>query len=115
MSDPHHTPGTTTDAKSNVLGEIDKPATLYVVWIGILVLFATTVLISQSGALGKYTLFAQLAIGATQASLVAYHFMHLKQGDRVVTLTALSSVFWIGILFVLFMADYMSRHRQMGW
>lgn len=39
--------------------------------------------------------------------------MHLRHGDKVVTLAALSSVFWLGILFVLFMADYMSRHRIM--
>jgi cytochrome c oxidase subunit IV len=46
---------------------------------------------------------------------VAYHFMHLKQGDRVVILTALASIFWMGILFVLFMADYMTRRMIVGW
>ena len=44
-----------------------------------------------------------------QAGLVAYFFMHLRQGDRVVILTALSSLFWMGILFVLFLADYTTR------
>ena len=62
-------------------------------------------------ALGKYALPIQLAIGCVQAGLVAYFFMHLRQGDRVVILTALSSLFWMGILFVLFMADYMTRHQ----
>ena len=33
----------------------------------------------------------------------------IGQGDRVVILTALSSIFWMGILFVLFLADYMTR------
>ena len=41
--------------------------------------------------------------------------MHLKQGDRVVTLTALASLFWMGILFVLFLTDYMSRKTIVGW
>ena len=58
----------------------------------------------------KFTLPMQLFIGSIQAGLVGYHFMHLKQGDKVVILTALSSLFWMGILFVLFMGDYMTRH-----
>ncbi len=40
--------------------------------------------------------------------------MHLRQGDRVVILTALSSLFWMGILFVLFMSDYMTRIKVVG-
>ena len=62
----------------------------------------------------KYTLPLQLSIGSIQAGLVAYHFMHLKQGDKVVILTALSSLFWMGILFVLFLSDYMTRNMLVG-
>ena len=57
----------------------------------------------------KFTLPMQLLIGSVQAGLVGYYFMHLRQGDKVVVLTALSSLFWMGILFVLFMGDYMTR------
>ena len=65
----------------------------------------------SSLGLGKFALPLQLAIACIQAGLVAYYFMHLRQGDRVVILTALSSLFWMGILFVLFMADFATRNR----
>lgn len=121
MANTHHakpastSPGTPADTRHNVLGEIDQPPMLFAVFGGIIVLFLATVFISKSGVMGPYALFVQLAIGTMQAGLVAYYFMHLRQGDRVVILTALSSVFWLGILFVLFMSDYMTRHRVMGW
>ncbi len=69
----------------------------------------------SSMGLGKLGLPVQLTIGAIQAALVGYYFMHLKQNDKVVTLTALASIFWMGILFVLFMSDYMTRRMIVGW
>jgi cytochrome c oxidase subunit 4 len=56
-----------------------------------------------------------LIIACLQAGLVAYYFMHLRQSDRIVILTALSSLFWLGILFVLVLADYMTRTLHVGW
>ncbi len=118
MSDPHATPTGTTpgahDAKHDVLGEIDSPATLFVVYLVVLGLALLNIGMSVAG-LGRMTLFAQLAIGSVQAAVVAYYFMHLKQGDRVVTLAALASIFWVGILLVLYMADYMSRPYVVAW
>ncbi|MBA4187894.1 MAG: hypothetical protein C0467_07735 [Planctomycetaceae bacterium] len=112
MSDPKTTPAAT--GEHDVLGHVDSPPTLLIVFVAILVLFAATVGISSSGMFGKYTLFVQLGIGSIQASLVGCYFMHLRHGDRVVILTALASIFWMGILFVLFMSDYMTRHRVIG-
>ncbi|MCE9564667.1 MAG: cytochrome C oxidase subunit IV family protein [Planctomycetes bacterium] len=112
-SDPNQTPAT-PPGHNDVLGHVDSPPTLIMVWVAVLALFGLTVALSSSGMFGKYTLFVQLAIGTVQAGLVAYHFMHLRHGDRVVVLTALASIFWMGILFVLFMSDYMSRSRVMG-
>jgi cytochrome c oxidase subunit 4 len=117
MSDPHATPTGTTpgahEAKHDVLGEIDAPSTLYVVYLVVLGLALLNIGLSVTG-LGSMTQLVQLLIGSVQAAVVAYYFMHLKQGDRVVILAALASVFWVGILFVLFMADYMSRQYVVG-
>lgn len=116
----NHAPATTTTAPAaghadhGVTGHVDSPATLFIVFLGVIGLFALTVVVSMSGKLGAYTLFAQLAIGTVQATLVGLYFMHLRHGDKVVILTALASVFWMGILFVLFMSDYMTRNRVMG-
>ncbi len=115
MSDPHATPTTpgTTDSKHDVLGEVDSPATLFAVYLAVLLLALANIGLSTTG-LGKYGLVLQLAIATIQAGIVAYYFMHLRQGDKVVILTALASIFWMGILFVLFMADYMTRPMVVG-
>ena len=108
MADPHanpHPPTTHDYAK-----EADQPSLLYIVWAAVLGLALANIGLATTGFGGKYALAVQLGIGAVQAFLVCYYFMHLKQSEKVVTLTALASVFWVGILFVLFMADYMSRH-----
>ncbi len=107
MAHSHHS---TAHNSHSDLGEVDSPSTLITVYVIILALLAATVLISMSGSLGRYTLFAQLAISSIQATIVGCYFMHLRHSDRVVTLTALASVFWLFILFVLFMSDYMTRH-----
>jgi cytochrome c oxidase subunit IV len=104
MADAHHTNITTYD----VAKDADAPATLFIVFALVIGLALANIGLSSLG-LGKFALPLQLAIGCVQAGLVAYYFMHLRQGDRVVILTALSSIFWMGILFVLFLADYMTR------
>ncbi len=106
MSDPHAAP---TAPAHDYAKEADKPALLYVVWLAVLAFALANIGLSTLG-MGKYALVVQLGIATVQATLVCYYFMHLKQGDKVVILTALASVFWVGILFVLFMADYATRH-----
>ena len=90
--------------------DVDSPGLLLVVFVAVLGMALGNVFLSTSIGPTKFTLPLQLAIGSIQAGLVAYYFMHLRQGDKVVILTALSSLFWMGILFVLFMGDYMTRH-----
>jgi cytochrome c oxidase subunit IV len=116
MSDPH-TPTTTetpTDSPLYFSRSVDNPVTLWIVFAAVIGLSFASLGLSSLG-LGKFALPMQLCIGALQAGLVAYHFMHLKQADKVVILTALASIFWMGILFVLFLTDYMSRKAIVGW
>jgi cytochrome c oxidase subunit 4 len=107
MADPHHTPANAHDFNK----EVDDPKTLILVFAAVIGLALATIGLSSALGPGMLALPLQLAIACVQAGLVAYYFMHLRQGDRVVILTALSSIFWMGILFVLFMADYATRHR----
>ena len=113
-TDPHSQTPASADAKHDVIGEVDNPGTLLLVFAAIIALVGVTVGLSSLG-LGRYALVVQLAIATIQAGLVAYHFMHLRHGDRVVILTALASIFWMGILFVLFMSDYMTRGMLVGF
>jgi cytochrome c oxidase subunit IV len=116
MSEPHGPSTTETGAPDPMAfsREVDNPPTLFIVYALVIGLSLASVGLSSLG-LGKLALPLQLCIGTMQAGLVAYFFMHLRQGDRVVILTALASIFWMGILFVLFMADYMTRKIIVGW
>ena len=88
----------------------DTPASIYGVYFGVLGLAAATILLSQAGLRGL-ALPVQMGIASVQAFLVAYFWMHLKRKDKVVTLTALASLFWTALLFVLFLADFVTRWR----
>ena len=107
MSDPNTPPAT---PKATVNYDVDKPSMIVVVYLLVLGGAALNVAVSSAG-LGKYTLFVQLVIGAVQAALVALYWMHLKKSDRVIGLTALASLFWLGIAFVLILSDFFTRHR----
>lgn len=113
MSDPHNTPPTADDPHG-IRSDVDSPGLLLVVFLAVLGLALANVGISTKMGPTKYTLVVQLAIATVQAGLVSYYFMHLRHGDKVVILTALSSLFWMGILFVLFMADYLTRFWVVG-
>jgi cytochrome c oxidase subunit 4 len=120
MSDPTTTPATPAPAPApaddpfGVRKDLDNPAQLFVVFLAVLGLALLNIFLSSAIGPTKITLPLQLSIASVQAGLVAYFFMHLRQGDKVVLLTALSSLFWMGILFVLFLSDYMTRHLIVG-
>ena len=50
-----------------------------------------------------------LVIATGKAILVVLFFMHVKDSDRLTKLTVLSGIFWLGILLVLTMTDFLSR------
>jgi cytochrome c oxidase subunit 4 len=113
MSDPHNTTPIADDPHG-MRKDLDSTGLLLVVFVAVLGLALANVGISLKMGPTKYTLVVQLAIASVQAGLVAYYFMHLRHGDKVVILTALSSLFWMAILFVLFLADYMTRFWVVG-
>src|SRR5579883_82904 len=120
MSDPTSTPTSTTsstpatDDPHGIRKDVDSAGQLAVVFLVIVGLALVNVFASIAIGPTKFTLPIQLGIATVQAGIVAYYFMHLRQGDKVVVLTALSSLFWMGILFVLFLSDYMTRHLVVG-
>ena len=116
MADPTTTPATTAPADDpyGIRKDLDNPGLLALVYLGVVGLALANIGLSMAIGPTKFTLPLQLAIASVQAGLVAYYFMHLKQGDKVVILTAISSLFWMGILFVLFLSDYMTRHLVVG-
>src|SRR5262245_11397093 len=50
-----------------------------------------------------------MLIAGTKASLVILFFMHVKYSKRIVALIVASGLFWLGLLIVGTLHDYLSR------
>jgi len=61
--------------------------------------------------LGVFNTVVALGIAVFKAVLVLLFFMHLRHGTRLTWVVVLSGVFWLAILLVVTMGDYLTR----GW
>jgi cytochrome c oxidase subunit 4 len=61
--------------------------------------------------LGPMNTVAALAIAVFKATLVVLFFMHVKYSTRLTWAVVIGSIFWLGILLALTLADYLTR----GW
>jgi len=50
-----------------------------------------------------------LAIATTKALLVILFFMHVRYSSKLTKMTVLAGFFWLGILLLMTMGDYISR------
>lgn len=110
MADPHTHDAHTRPDDPPTMHDVDKPGQIIGVFAAVLLLALANIGLSVTG-LGKIALPVQLAIGCVQAGLVAYYWMHMRRGDVVVTLTALSALFFMFIFYVLVFSDYLTRWR----
>ena len=61
--------------------------------------------------LGALNTVAALTIAVFKAVLVVLFFMHAKYSTKLTWVVIVSGVFWLGILLVLTLNDYLTR----GW
>lgn len=61
--------------------------------------------------LGIFNSVVALAIAFTKMLLIILFFMHVRYSSRLVWVAACVGFFWLGILLVLAMGDYITR----GW
>ena len=61
--------------------------------------------------LGPLNNIVMLTVACAKALLVILFFMHVRWGTRLTWVVAASGFFWLLILFVLTMNDYLTR----GW
>ncbi|MGA9120063.1 MAG: cytochrome C oxidase subunit IV family protein [Bacteroidota bacterium] len=59
--------------------------------------------------LGPYNIVVALAVAVVKAILVVLFFMHVKYGSRLVWLFAAGGVFWLAILFMFTLSDFLTR------
>jgi len=61
--------------------------------------------------LGPLNTITAMLISVAKAALIVLFFMHMRYGKPLMWIFAGAGVFWLGIMLVLAMSDYMSR----GW
>ncbi len=82
--------------------------TYYLVFFALLVGTGLTVFAAFQN-LGIFNAPVALGIAGIKAILVGLFFMHIKDSNRLTKVTVLAGIFWLGILFVLVLTDYLSR------
>ena len=82
--------------------------TYYGVFAGLMVLLAATVGIAYIH-LGKLNIAVALLIAFVKATLIILYFMHVRYSSRLLWIFVGAGFFWLGILFALSFADYVTR------
>jgi cytochrome c oxidase subunit 4 len=59
--------------------------------------------------LGSFNTVAAMGIAVFKATLVVLFFMHVRYSPKLTWAVVMGGVFWLGILLVLTMTDYMTR------
>ena len=85
------------------------PKRVYYIIFGILMLCTYLTVQMAFFDLGRLNVVAALVIAVFKATLVVLFFMHVKYSTRLIWAVALGGVFWLGIMFVLTMGDYLTR------
>ena len=91
-------------------GHIVPPRVYIAVFLVLILMTATTTAVSFVD-LGPWNTVVALAIAVFKATLVVLFFMHIKYSRRLMQLVIGGGIFWLAILIVLTLSDFMSR----GW
>jgi cytochrome c oxidase subunit 4 len=87
------------------------PVRTYLAVFGALMIFTAITVAVAFVDLGALNNVVMLGIALLKATLVILFFMHVKYGTRLIPLVVSSGFFFLLILFVITMSDYMTR----GW
>jgi cytochrome c oxidase subunit 4 len=91
-------------------GHISPKSTYYTIFGTLMAMTAVTVLVAFVN-IGILNFPIALTIAIFKATLVVLFFMHAKYSSRLTKLVVGGAFFFLGILLMLTMTDYMSR----GW
>ena len=73
-----------------------------------MVLTVLTVVAAQFD-FGSLNVVIAMAIAVTKATLVVLFFMHVRYSSRLTWIVVISGFFWLGIMFLFTMSDYVTR------
>ena len=60
-------------------------------------------------ARSEFNTVAAIAIACFKALIVVLYFMHVKYSTRLIKLTVIAGLYWLGIIFALTLGDYLTR------
>ncbi len=80
----------------------------YGIFAILLVLTGVTVAVAYLD-LGRLNTVAAIAIACFKALIVVLYFMHVKYSTRLIKLTVIAGLYWMGIIFALTLGDYLTR------
>jgi caa(3)-type oxidase, subunit IV len=83
------------------------------IFLALLILTGTTCAVSYLN-LGRLNAVVAMTIAIIKALLVALYFMHLRYGLGIYRLVGLAALFWLGIMIVLTISDYLTRIAVAG-
>ena len=103
MSEPRET---VHEHDHHVVAPTASTLTIFAVLAGL----ALLQLVVGFADLGPWKVVASLLVAGVQASVLALFFMDLKQADQLTWLCAGAAVFWVGLMFLFTLTDYLTRY-----
>ena len=88
---------------------IHVPTRVYILNYAALMALLLITAVAARFDLGAGNTYISLGVAAAKAALVLLFFMHVRYGKLLIRLTAGVGFFWLGILFVLALSDYLTR------
>lgn len=90
------------------------PVTTYLaVFAGLIILLILTVVVAFFD-FGVFNRVIALAIAVAKASLIMAYFMHLRYSSHLTWIFAGAGFFWLIIMFLITMGDYLARGTIIG-
>jgi cytochrome c oxidase subunit 4 len=93
---------------------IVEPKLYYKIFATLMILTVLTVIVAFFD-FGPLNNVVAMTIAVTKAVLVILFFMHVRYGTKLIWVVVVAGFFWLGILFVLTSADYLSRGMVDGY
>jgi len=87
------------------------PVRNYLLVFVVLISLTITTIIVAGIDLGEYNFIVAITIAVIKASLVVWFFMHVNRSSSLTRLFVGAGLFWLMILLVFVLSDYLSR----GW
>lgn len=87
------------------------PVKLYFGIFAALMLFTALTVWVAFQDFGPFNDVIALGIATVKAALVVLYFMHVRYESRLVSISVVTGIAWLGVLVLLILMDYMSR----GW